>query len=186
MGSFDTDQFIADCISTLHEADPIDGLLEVVGRAISVPADLNSWFTVPIDQGDDGILLRRRDLLISSALFPSGFSTGIHNHTVPAVIGVWTGAEDNYFYQRTPTGIAPLPSRRIEAGQVLALDRETIHDVHVSTRSWSGALHVYLGDILEADRSEWSDQNGPESPFDGEQQERRWSDAARRTGLLAT
>jgi predicted metal-dependent enzyme (double-stranded beta helix superfamily) len=186
VATFDCDQFVADCISTLKDADPVPGLTEVVERAVAAPSEIISRFPLPLDPEDDGILYRSADLLVSTAIFPRGFTTGIHNHTVEAVIGVWTGVEDNFLYERAPSGITALQPKRIETGQVLVLERDAIHDVHVPTSTWSGALHVYLGDIFEASRSEWADAAGEESVFDGANLERRWAAAAGQTGLLAS
>jgi predicted metal-dependent enzyme (double-stranded beta helix superfamily) len=100
-------------------------------------------------------------------MFPPGFVTGIHDHSAPAVIGVWARHEDNWLYRHAGERIEALDPRRVETGSVLLLGESAIHDVHAPGDGWSGALHVYLGDILNADRSSWPDPGAPAHPFDG-------------------
>lgn len=88
---FDAEQFVAECLTALRKSEPTIALGQVVSRAVSTPASLNARFPVPLDPDDDGILHRSDELTVTGAIFPRGFTTGIHNHTMPAVIGVWTG-----------------------------------------------------------------------------------------------
>lgn len=159
-------------------------IAELVGRAIHEPRALQAVFQVPVDPDDDGIVLRSPDLLVANAFFPGGFTTGIHDHTVPAVIGVWAGHEDNHLYEQTDRGLEQTRVIRLVPGEVLALDDAAIHDVHAPARAWSGAIHVYLGDLLGADRQAWPSSDEQPSPFDGEAFETRWQEAAVRTGFL--
>ena len=181
---FDTEHFVVECLLASSESEPIPALKDVVSRAVSKSAALNARFPVPMDPDDDGILHRSAELTVTSAIFPRGFTTGIHNHTMPAVIGLWTGSEDNLFYEQTSQGVLLAGSVRIEYGQVLALTTNAIHDVHVPPSSWSGALHVYLGDLIGVNRSEWSVASMDAVPFDGEKLHKRWLTAARATGML--
>jgi len=185
MPMFDTDEFISTCLEASRETESIPALSEVVSRAISMNASLNLRFPIPLDPDDDGILLQSPGLTIASAIFPRGFSTGVHNHTMPAIIGVWTGTEDNVIFEKAVHGVVAVDSIRVQAGQVLSLASDAIHDVHVPSSSWSGALHVYLGDLIGVKRSEWSEPLMEESPFDGENLHEKWLAGARETGLVA-
>ncbi len=184
MAMFDTDRFVAECVDSLSESDSKAALQEVVTRAIRQASSLSARFPVPMGPDDDGILFRSVDLTVTSAVFPRSFSTGIHNHTMPAVIGVWTGCEENHFYERDGNQARPVSSLRIDAGQVLVLGADAIHDVQVPGSSWSGALHVYLGDLIGTARSEWTDDLLTEAPFDGEALLRRWYEASKSEGMF--
>jgi predicted metal-dependent enzyme (double-stranded beta helix superfamily) len=179
------DRFVADCLDAAATEDQVPALRELMERAVSKPQALRDRFPVPVDPDDDGILHRSSGLFVSSGIFPRGFETGLHDHSVPAVIGVWARHEDNLLYRRTKDGLEAEERLRVESGSVLVLDADTVHDVHAPVDGWSGALHVYLGDILAADRSSWADPAEPPIPFDGAALGRRWSTAAASTGLTA-
>ena len=185
MTTFDLDRFVGDCVEAADTDDPLGAVAEVVGRAVSDPRSVRYRFEVPLDPDDDGILHRSPGLFVTWAVFPRGFATGIHDHGVPAVIGGWAGEEANRLYRPTAAGLEACGSSRVTPGDVVTLDAETAHDVHVQGPSWSGALHVYLGDILTLDRHEWARPDDPATPFDPQDQERRWTAAAQATGLLA-
>ena len=185
MAMFDAEDFVAECLIALREGEPIVALKEIVSRAISTPAALNARFPLPLDPDDDGILYRSGELTVTSAIFPRGFSTGIHNHTVAAVIGVWTGSEENFLYEQSVRGVTLTDAIRVEQGQLLTLTSNAIHDVQIRPSSWSGALHVYLGDIVGISRSEWPVAIADAEMFDGEGLHERWFTAANATGLIA-
>jgi predicted metal-dependent enzyme (double-stranded beta helix superfamily) len=184
MVGFDGEAFANECVSMLGEPDPVAAIAEVVARGVHAPSALEAVFHVPVDPDDDGILYRSPDILVANAMFPAGFKTGLHDHTVPAVIGVWGGHEDNHLYARGGEGLEQVGVARLHPGEVLVLDKDAIHDVHASTRSWSGAIHVYLGDLLNADRHEWAGSTASPVAFDGDAFERSWQQTAARTGFL--
>jgi len=183
--AFDVDRFVADCLDAAATDDPVPALRDLMERAVSNPQALRDRFPVPVDPHDDGILHHSSGLFVSSGIFPRGFETGLHDHSVPAIIGVWARHEDNLLYRRTNGGLEADGHRRVETGSVLVLDADAVHDVHAPADGWSGALHVYLGDLLAVDRSSWADPTGRPIPFDGADLERRWSTAAASTGLTA-
>jgi predicted metal-dependent enzyme (double-stranded beta helix superfamily) len=182
--TFDGSEFAQACVTMLGEPDPLGAISELVARAISDPSALAAAFPVPVDPDDDGVLYQSSDLLVVSALFPAGFTTGIHDHTVEAVIGVWSGHEDNHLYRRTEAGLEEVDGRRVETGEVLVLDRSAIHDVHSPPARWTAALHVYLGDLNGVSRHSWPVTTADPVPFDSEDLEERWMTAAAQTGLL--
>ena len=184
VAKFDAEAFVEACARLLLEQDPLTAIAELVERAIREPTALERAFPVPVDPDDDGILSRSPELLVANAFFPGGFATGVHDHMVPAVIGVWAGYEDNHMYERTNRGLAKRDVVRLVPGEVLALDETAIHEVHAPSRGWSGALHVYLGDLLGEDRHSWPSPDQPPRPFDGETFEIEWQQAAEREGLV--
>ena len=184
MPTFDSDAFVAACVDALCESDPLAAMTEVVRRAVSAPERLQAACPVPLDPDDDGVLHRTDALMVCHAIFPRRFHTGIHDHTVEAVIGVWAGFEDNHLYDRHGDVLRRRGVQRVECGDVIALGADAIHDVHTPSSTWSAALHVYLGDIVGLERSEWAGADTPPVPLDGDEQERRWTEAAVATGLI--
>ncbi len=92
-----------------------------------------------------------------------------HNHNMAAVIGIYSGREDNVFWRRLPT-----VSHKVEAAGAKALsDKDTvllgpdiIHSVTNPIDRLTGALHVYRGDFFNVSRSEWDPDSLCERPYD--------------------
>ncbi len=93
-----------------------------------------------------------------------------HNHKMWAVIGVYTGREDNVFWRRRPD--APGAELEIAGGKALGekdvepLGRDIIHSVTNPIPRLTGAIHVYGGDFFAMARSEWDPEHLRERPYD--------------------
>lgn len=72
-----------------------------------------------------------------------------------ALIGIYTGREDNIFWQRAGTRIQAANARAISAGDVVSLPRDVIHSVNNPLEKLTGAIHIYGGDFFSVHRSEW-------------------------------
>jgi predicted metal-dependent enzyme (double-stranded beta helix superfamily) len=88
-----------------------------------------------------------------------------------AVIGIYTGREDNIFWRR----VAGDRSGRLEAAGAKALaerdaeplGRNIIHSVTNPIPRLTGAIHVYGGDFFDpTHRSEWDPESLSEHPWD--------------------
>ena len=105
-----------------------------------------------------------------------------------AVIGIYTGREDNIFWRRQPDG-----SNRIEAagakslgvGDAEPLGRNIIHSVTNPIPRLTGAIHVYGGDFFGVERSEWDPETLAEGRFDAERLAQRFeaANSATKQGL---
>jgi len=49
---------------------------------------------------------------------------------------------------------------------VVLLGKDTIHSVHNPLRRYTGAIHVYGGDFVNAARSQWDPETLREEPYD--------------------
>jgi predicted metal-dependent enzyme (double-stranded beta helix superfamily) len=105
-----------------------------------------------------------------------------HNHQMWAVIGIYSGREDNIFWRRVPG----LSDGKLEAVGATALcerdavplGRNIIHSVTNPIPRLTGAIHVYGGDFFSpARRSEWDPETLLERPWDPQQAVRRFEDA---------
>jgi predicted metal-dependent enzyme (double-stranded beta helix superfamily) len=93
-----------------------------------------------------------------------------HDHQMWAVIGIYTGREDNIFWRRLPGD----QDGRLEAAGARALcekDAEPlgskiIHSVTNPINRLTGAIHVYGGDFFGAERSEWDPETLKEGRYD--------------------
>jgi predicted metal-dependent enzyme (double-stranded beta helix superfamily) len=184
VGVFDPDQFVQACVEMLDEHERLAAIREVLERAVSDCAAIEAAYPVPLVDDDGGILYRSDALLISNVMFPSQFRTSIHDHTVAAAIGVWGGFEDNRLFERSSDGVRENGATRVEAGEVIVLEADAIHQVLTPSSRWSGALHVYLGDITSLARSKWTTPSSAPSAYDGELEEQRWAERAIASGLL--
>src|SRR5215510_15735469 len=97
--SFDLDQFIADCRAA-RDADPSHKLVrEVVARAVSDPAAVLKGLGEP-KRAEVQKLFHSDALTIINVVWAPGMMVMPHNHRMWAVIGIYTGREDNVFWRR--------------------------------------------------------------------------------------
>jgi predicted metal-dependent enzyme (double-stranded beta helix superfamily) len=165
---FDLDQFIADLRATLPEKSR-QPMKEVVARAVSDPAALMRAIGEP-DKAGVQVLHRSADLTVLNLLWAPRQIALPHDHRMPALIGMYTGREDNIFWRR----IKDDSKGRVEAagadtlapGDVIPLGRDIVHSVINPTGKFTGAIHVYGGDFFEVERSEWDPETLVEAPYD--------------------
>lgn len=99
---------------------------------------------------------------------PGRFQSGIHNHTVCAVIGQLRGSEINRLYERDGSGaLREARTVTVRAGEVLTLTKDVIHSIENPDHEPSHALHLYAGDFsaISDRRSLWSWDDHQEKPF---------------------
>jgi predicted metal-dependent enzyme (double-stranded beta helix superfamily) len=100
-----------------------------------------------------------------------------------AVIGVYTGLEDNIFWRR----VSGETGGRIEAagakslGELDAepLGRDIIHSVTNPLSRLTAAIHVYGGDFFAVSRSEWDPETLVERGYDMAKNMRLFDEANR-------
>lgn len=98
-----------------------------------------------------------------------------------AVIGIYSGREDNIFWRRLPEAagkIEPAGAKALSAGQAEPLGHSVIHSVTNPIPRLTAAIHVYGGDFFAPRRrSEWDPETLMEQPFDPERAVRRFDEA---------
>jgi predicted metal-dependent enzyme (double-stranded beta helix superfamily) len=161
----DKDNFIQDCINAIAEGQ--GAISEVVEEAVSKSARQISGLDEPHHAGITPIY-RSRDLTIINFVWAPYMSLMPHNHLMFAVIGIYSGREDNVFWRRTETTIEATGARSLGTGDVAKLGRDIIHSVLNPIGKMTCALHVYGGDFFEPDepRSEWDHETLIERPWD--------------------
>jgi predicted metal-dependent enzyme (double-stranded beta helix superfamily) len=108
-------------------------------------------------------LFRSDSLTILNVIWGPHMTLFPHNHQMWAVIGIYTGREDNIFWRRIPGA----PAGQLEAAGARALrekDAEPlghniIHSVTNPIPRLTGAIHVYGGDFFAPGRSEWDPES---------------------------
>ena len=176
---FDLDHFVADCRAARAADRSSKTICEVVKRAASDPAGLLKALGEP-DRAGIKELYRASDLSILNVVWAPGMMVMPHNHRMWAVIGIYSGREDNIFWQRIPGA----PNRIEAAGAKALCERDAvplgsdiIHSVINPIDRLTGAIHIYGGDFFAAERSEWDSLTLDEHRSDGEQTRRMFERA---------
>ncbi|HLJ89111.1 MAG TPA: hypothetical protein VKZ53_19990 [Candidatus Angelobacter sp.] len=174
---FDLDQLVADCRIALKEKSSQAAIREVVARAVSEPSAILQALGEP-QRAEMQKLYRSDDLTILNVIWAPGMTLLPHNHQMWAIIGIYTGREDNIFWRRLPGGnVEAAGARALREKDAEPLGRDVIHSVTNPIPRLTGALHVYGGDFFGVPRSEWDPETLMEHPCDGAAMARRFDEA---------
>ena len=181
---FDLDRFVADCRDALADDASHKAVREVVARAVADPAAVLQGLGEP-KRAEVQKLHNADDLTIINVIWAPHMTIMPHNHEMWAVIGIYTGREDNIFWRR----IQDEAGGKIEAAGAKALSEkdaaplgpDIIHSVTNPVDRLTGAIHVYGGDFYGQERSEWDPESLLELPYDVNKTIRLFEDANSRT-----
>src|ERR1700722_637312 len=98
---FDRNQFIADCLVAIRRDPSHATAREVVAQAVAEPAAVLAGLGEPRRAGIE-TLYRAPELTILNVVWGARMTVMPHDHRVWAVIGIYTGREDNIFWRRLP------------------------------------------------------------------------------------
>ena len=177
---FDLDDFIVQCRAALAQDRSPASVREVVARAVSQPSAVIAALGEP-KRGEMQKLYQSDELTILNVVWAPRMTLLPHNHRMWAVIGIYTGREDNIFWRRLPG----MPEGKIEAAGAKSLSEkdaaplgpDVIHSVTNPIGRLTGALHVYGGDFFAPGRSEWDPETLLEGPCDAYAMARRFEEA---------
>ncbi len=165
---FDITQFIADLRASLAERSR-QAMKEIVARAVSDPVALLRGIRAPETPGGQ-VLYQGPDLTVINVAWAPQQITLPHNHMMSAVIGMYSGREDNLYWRRVANPkrhqIEAAGGQALGAGDVAILGRDIIHSVVNPLSRISGAIHVYDGDFFAVERSMWDPETLAEAPYD--------------------
>ena len=167
---FELEGFIEDCKAIQAGGDDQAAIHELVSRAISDPAALMKELGEPTQAGIQ-TLYQADNLTILNLTWGPYMTLKPHNHSMWAVIGIYTGREDNIFWRRdkdNPSQIEAAGAKNIGTGDCAQLGRDIIHSVTNPVPRITGALHVYGGDFFNEPRSQWDPDALLEEPFNVE------------------
>ena len=177
---FDLDRFIADCLDAVAADPSHKSTREVVARAVSEPAAVLGGLGEPRCAGVEA-LYRGPDLTILNVIWAPRMTIMPHNHLIWAVIGVYTGREDNIFWRRVPGAedgrIEAAGAKSLGERDAEPLGRDIIHSVTNPVSRLTGAIHVYGGDFFAVIRSEWDPETLREDRYDLEKNMRLFEEA---------
>jgi predicted metal-dependent enzyme (double-stranded beta helix superfamily) len=168
---FHKDRFIESCKAAVREGQR--AVRELVLEAVADPSAIVAELGEPAAAGVFP-LYRADDLTVINFVWAPYMTLLPHNHNMFAVIGIYSGREDNLFWRRIGAGDRAAPG--IEAagaesmgpGQVATLGRDIIHSVANPIDKLTSAIHVYGGDFFSPPepRSQWDHETLVEQPWD--------------------
>ncbi|HEY6433540.1 MAG TPA: hypothetical protein VIZ17_16285 [Acetobacteraceae bacterium] len=179
---FDTDRFFEECEHAVA-ADPTHvGVRELVAEAVRDPSSVIRTLGEPRQAGFN-ILFRSPRVTIINLIWGPGMTVSPHDHRTWAVIGVYTGREDNIFWRRLPADakrqIEAAGARSLCSGDCTPLGADIIHSVTNPIPRLTGAIHVYGGDFVAQERSEWDAETLREQPYDTDKTRRLFEESNR-------
>ena len=175
---FDVDQLVADCRAARGEDEPRLAVREVLRRVLIRPDEVAS--VLDPREGGLTVLHGDDDVTVIHVVWPPGMTIYPHDHRMWAVIGIYSGREDNAFYRRSGPGSRALDEsggKVLTTGDVAVLGDDTIHGVTNPRGRLTGAIHVYGGDFVNEPRSQWGPGERLERPFDLEQARQQFAAA---------
>jgi predicted metal-dependent enzyme (double-stranded beta helix superfamily) len=175
---FEKDRFVEDCRRAVRDGQK--AVREVVLEAVGNPAGIISELGEPTQAGVFP-LYSGADATVINFVWAPCMTLLPHNHNMFAVIGIYSGREDNLFWRRLPAtasnagngagpGIEAAGADSMGTGQVATLGRDIIHSVANPITKLTSALHVYGGDFFNppVQRSQWDHESLTEQPWDME------------------
>jgi len=166
---FDLDRFKAQCSAAVTERGALQAVREVVARAVQDPGAVLKALGEP-GRSEVQTLHRSSDLTILNVIWGPRMTVMPHNHEMWAVIGIYTGREDNILWRRLPADphgrIEAVGAKALSEREALPLGHDIIHSVTNPIGRLTGAIHVYGGDFFGVPRKEWDPERLIEQPYD--------------------
>lgn len=158
-GKFDTPAFVDDCLRANDgTAGAQAAVREVLARALADPASVLAGVGEPLKGGLQA-LHRSAGLTILNIVWSPWMQLLPHDHNMWALIGIYTGREDNIFWERRDARVAATRAAAIGRGDVIALPSDVIHSVANPIGKLTGAIHIYGGDFFAPGRTEWEPES---------------------------
>jgi predicted metal-dependent enzyme (double-stranded beta helix superfamily) len=177
---FDLERFVDECRAAAARERGQEAVRELVSAAVSDPGAVATVLGAP----HAGVhpLYRGEDLTIIDFAWAPWMPSKPHNHNMWAVIGIYSGREDNVFWRRVPGSLEAAGARTLGVGDVASLGRDIIHSVVNPIGKLTRAIHVYGGDFFEPaqPRSEWDHETLVERPWDMDDTRRLFAEAEAR------
>lgn len=178
---FDLDQFIEDCRRARGGDEPQKRVREILARAVANPSEVLRALGEP-SRGAVQKLYHAPDLTILNITWPPYMTLMPHNHQMWAVIGMYSGREDNIFWRRCPERrerVEAVGAKALSTGETLPTGDDLIHSVTNPIPRVTAAIHVYGGDFFGVERSEWDAETLTEQRWVAERALRRFEEANR-------
>ena len=166
---FNLDKFVEECRSAVKSDSSHMSVKALLEEACSEPNEVLRALGEPSKAGAFPIY-NSPDLTILNLVWGRNMSIMPHNHEMWAVIGLYTGRENNIFWRQLPedaeNDIEAAGAKSMGPGDVSPLGKDIIHSVTNPLDKLTGALHVYGGDFFSVHRTEWDAEDLEPRPYD--------------------
>jgi predicted metal-dependent enzyme (double-stranded beta helix superfamily) len=159
--------FVAQCVAANQGEHAQDAVKEVLARRVSDPRATLAAIGEPTKAGMT-VFHRSPTLTIFAATWTPQMNLMPHNHRMWALIGIYTGREDNILWRRSETRLTAYEAKALFEGDVAALPETVIHSVTNPLERFTGGIHIYGGDFFATTRSQWNPETLVEEPSDGD------------------
>jgi predicted metal-dependent enzyme (double-stranded beta helix superfamily) len=170
------DHFLSDCLAALQDQRPQVAIKEILDGFISNPDHVKQSLGNP-KRAAITTLHHAPDLTILNVTWAPHMKIYPHDHRLWALIGIYSGREDNAFYKREGTRIVQAGGKRLDEKESLLLGDRAIHAVENPLSAITGAVHIYGGDFFAVNRSEFDPDTLEERPYDFEKTKQWFMDA---------
>lgn len=174
------ESFVEECVAASKEFAAQAAVREVLARGVSNPRAMLAAVGEPSQAGLT-VFHRSTTLTIFAAVWTPRMNLMPHDHRMWALIGIYTGREDNILWQRTPGRLQAIGAQCLFEGDVATLPPTVIHSVTNPLERFTGGIHVYGGDFFATTRSQWDPETLAEQPSDGDSIRRMFERANERT-----
>lgn len=177
---FDLERFIDECRHAIADTNAHTAVRDLVAAAVRDPS-LTRAIGEPARAGFH-TLYRSDGLTILNLVWGPHMTLPPHDHGIWAMIGIYTGREDNIFWRRIeepgmPSRVEAAGAKSLSTGEVAPLGRDIVHSVLNPIGKLTGALHVYGGDFFHPHRHEWNAETLREGPYDAERTKRLFEES---------
>ena len=162
---FDVQAFVDDCVRVNDGTASAQATIrELLAHALADPAAVLAGVGEP-QKGGLQALHRSAGLTILNIVWAPWMQLLPHDHNMWALIGIYTGREDNIFWERRDSRVAATHATAIGRGDVIALPADVIHSVANPIGKLTGAIHIYGGDFFAPGRTEWEPESLAPRPW---------------------
>ncbi len=162
-GKPDHDELLARCTAVLAEPEP-----RLAARSLleELLADGALGYAQGSPEPGIHVLHNAPDLTVLDVVWAPGSAILPHDHRMWAAIAIYDGREDNAFFRRDGNHAVPSGGKELATGDVLLLGDQVVHGVRNPGSDYTGAIHVYGGDLIGTPRSQWDLETLEEAPYD--------------------
>ena len=176
---FELEQFVTDIKAARARGDGQGAVEDVLARAVSQPQSVVRALGEPKRAGIRP-LYRDDGLSVFNIVWAPRMMLAPHNHLMWATIGIYTGREDNIVWRRSGDVVEAATASSLSEKEVFSLPTDAIHSVTNPISRFTGAIHVYGGDLAAAQLSRWDPETLREEPFSLEEGRSLFEEANRR------
>ncbi|SDR57099.1 Predicted metal-dependent enzyme of the double-stranded beta helix superfamily [Rhizobiales bacterium GAS113] len=164
--SFSLDRFVGEIRGSVRSAAPIEQTKALLEGLMADPDAIEAG--LPTISEDETLLHVESGFTIFHIRLPPGVRYPPHEHGIIALLGLYRGRETNLFFRRTGRGLEQIGQKEYVSPTVAMLPADAIHAVCNQGEAAGAALHIYLGNLLEQERSMWHPDLVGERRYDQE------------------